>query len=105
MTEKRCATCQRYEDGSFVCGLTGVDVCHDDDGSNCRAYLERGRETVRVSVAVVVSEKGVWVAGEGLAIDRMVLGLGQCRSKLRGTTIEADVPLPETTTVEAFPSD
>lgn len=62
MPEKCCGSCERWtrisNDGFMGdCGLIGVAII-DGAGRQCRAYLERGRETVRLEGVAHLAQTG-----------------------------------------------
>ena len=98
MPEQCCGTCQRWTcAGGDVgdCSLFGGQV-YEWDGEACRAYLEEGRETVRVRAAVSFDGKlwSVWGSN---------IGETDWPSGSPTAWVEADIQLPDDPpTVEGF---
>ncbi len=105
MSEQCCGTCQRWtgngedwKDVGYWCDLTGSPA-EDDMGGDCRAYLEKGRETMRARLWVqTYQHKGEWLCFAYPEHARPAkLGTG--------AWAEVDVPLPsDPPTVEGFAS-
>ena len=122
MSEQRCGTCARWHqwDGTVsgrpsLCLLTGL-ACAEVVGDDCRAYRTKGQRTVRVRFVVMQDAYGDLV-GHSVEANRPredVLSelrrrirhgeapecLGDCNRYSLMQVVEADIPIPETVTVE-----